>query len=956
MPEAIRRTKGRGASYRFDRGGTPADPGPFIGVVKNNVDPARMGRLQVYIEQFSGGDESNEKLWRTVSYLPPFYGSTYVPDASPSGAGTFLTNQQSYGMWFTPPDLGVSVICFFIEGDPNQGYYVGVVPDEGINHMVPAIGASRNYSLAQAQQDVLSGAALLPVTEINTGNNAIALDPRFFDRVKPVHTYVAAILFQQGLVNDQVRGPITSSSQRESPSTVYGVITPGRPIYQGGLTDQDIKEQLESEQLRPQDIAVIGRRGGHSIVMDDGDLTGRDNLIRIRTAKGHQITMSDEADCLYIIAANGQTWIELGSEGTVDVYSTNSVNVRSQGEINLHADKNINICAGENLNIRAGNIAVESQNTMAITSVGDLTAFSKTKVGVLSDGSIALQSDIGGWRCSGSLALKAGRIDLNGGPAPEPVKEPVAIKGFKLDDTQFVDGVGWQVQPGLLDTIVPRAPTHEPYPYHNLGVPVEIQVAAQPPQPPTAAVASALGSVENIPLVTPSVSDALGSQAGVAASGALSQAASVSGAVSGAVSQATSTVSNAVSTATAPLSAGVPSGVAAAIDSAAVLSTKAADVKVGNLDKAAVTGLLAQTKTAVGQASNVISVDKGIGQFGLKPNQLEAAGFLKPGTVSSISAAAVPAVSAEDIAEATRINNEGGSITPEQVAQNKKINSILSSPMSWAGKSGVGSLDNLLGNEKLQSAAQQGLMASSLEGLRTSGLATGLETPAVLSGLVQSATTLGVGSLNDFVKGGASPDIQQAIGATIKGAQFSTSFVDQKLGDFTSLPGPAIAAAQTVDRTVVDTGVQNVLDDPKIPAPTFGPAERVPEDPELLSIDDEAKATVLEAVEFLDSVKALIDLAIEESVRLDALQPLTTQQIDDFAAQREQYRALFNNNWKQTYVPKLDALEESRFDPVRSYVDASLTSISRLVKFLVTISQSQAELIKLWRENAVTTT
>lgn len=948
MSEAIRRTKGRGASYRFDRGGTPADPGPFVGVVKNNVDPARMGRLQVYIEQFSGGDENNSKLWRTVSYLPSFYGSTFVPGAAASGPGTFLTNQQSYGMWFTPPDLGVSVLCFFVEGDPNQGYYVGVVPDEGINHMIPAIGASRDFSLGEGQ-DFLSAAEILPVTEINTNNPGIALDPRFFARTKPVHSYLAAILYQQGLINDTVRGPITSNSQRESPSAVFGFSTPGRPIYQGGATDQDIKAQLEADEIQPQDIEVIGRRGGHSLVMDDGDLTGRDNLIRIRTAKGHQITMSDEADCLYIIAANGQTWIELGSEGSVDVYSTNSVNVRSQGEINLHADKDININAGQNLRIRAGNISMESQNTTQITSVDDFTIYSKTRLALLSDGSLALQSDRGSWRTKGNLVVKSNRIDLNGGPEPALIPDPKALTEFKLDDTKFVDGEGWQVQPGELETIVTRAPTHEPYPYHNQGVAVEVEVVAQPPQPPTPGVAAALASVTDIPVVAPPLSSALGSVPGA---GTIASATSAVSGVTAQVTGAVSAATNAVSTATAATSAGVPPGVAAAVDSASVLATKVADVKVGSLGKSEVTGLLAQAKSAVGQASNLISVDKGIGQFGLQPTQLEAAGFLKPGTLNNLKSKLPDVPSAQDIAEAARIVNEGGSITPEIVAQNRTINAALASPTAWTGKSGVGGLDNLLNNENLQSSAQQGLMSKSLEGLKTSGLATGQESAAVLSGLVQSATKLGVGSLDSFVKGAALPDVAAQIGATIKGAQFSTAFVDSKLGEFTNLSARAIPAVNTVDRSVVDQGVKDLVGDAKIPAPSFEPAEREPEDPELLSVSDESKAIVLEIVEFLDSVKVLADAAIEESIRLDALQPLTEEQIAAFSAQRDQWRAVFNDSWRSVYIPKIRELEGSRFDPVRGYVDASIASISRLAKFLQTISLAQKELIEQWRTNA----
>ena len=289
MPENINRTKGRPAGYKFDRGGTPTESGPVIGIVKNNVDPARSGRLQVYVEQFGGEDETDESLWRTVNYIPPFYGVTPGGGSNGESAGTFTGNQQSYGMWFTPPDLGTQVICFFVTGDPNQGYYLGCVPDPAINHMLPAIGASRRFELQNGPQDsYFAGASQLPVTEINNENQEIAEDPRFFDKVKPVHSYVAGIMMQQGLIRDTVRGPITSNAQRESPSAVFGISTPGQAIYQGGLNERDIKGQLERGLLKPQDVQVIARRGGHSIVLDDGDLEGRDNLVRIRTAKGHQ--------------------------------------------------------------------------------------------------------------------------------------------------------------------------------------------------------------------------------------------------------------------------------------------------------------------------------------------------------------------------------------------------------------------------------------------------------------------------------------------------------------------------------------------------------------------------------------------------------------------------------------------------------------------------------------------
>ena len=67
--ENIERSRGQPRNYKFDRGGSPTEFGPFIGRVTNNIDPTRQGRLQVYIEQFAGPNPDDPSLWRTVSYL-----------------------------------------------------------------------------------------------------------------------------------------------------------------------------------------------------------------------------------------------------------------------------------------------------------------------------------------------------------------------------------------------------------------------------------------------------------------------------------------------------------------------------------------------------------------------------------------------------------------------------------------------------------------------------------------------------------------------------------------------------------------------------------------------------------------------------------------------------------------------------------------------------------------------
>jgi hypothetical protein len=492
MAENVGRSQGRASNYKFDRGGTPAEMGPYIGTVVNNVDTTRQGRLQVAIAEFGAISKdgtpnlTDKTLWRTVSYCPPFYGATPLTSAPASGTGAYPGNRNTYGMWFTPPDIGVRVLCFFVAGDPSQGYYVGCIPDQGQNHMIPAIGAASQYVAGNKNQETyFANSKLLPVAEINEKNEGINNNPKFFDQKKPVHSFVAAVLFQQGLNDDPIRGVIGSSSQRESPSSCYGISTPGRAIYQGGAKDDTIKKDISNAQAAS--VAVIGRRAGHTLVMDDGNLEGQDNLIRIRTGKGHQITMSDDGNCFYICHANGQVWLELGQEGTLDVFATNSVNVRTQGTLNLHADKDINIFAGEQLNMKSKkNFTLQADEELSIASKKAMTLFSEAKMGLKSNTTFAIKTKTGTIDGGLALSLKGTLLSLNGGPALG-VDAPKGLTKYIMPDTSFNSSSGWAVAADGIESIVTRAPTHEPWPYHNQGVSNNVKLEKGKPTPPPGA-------------------------------------------------------------------------------------------------------------------------------------------------------------------------------------------------------------------------------------------------------------------------------------------------------------------------------------------------------------------------------------------------------------------------------------------------------------------------------------
>ena len=475
-----------------DAGGAVIKQVPLFGVVKDNIDTIRSGRLRVYISDMGGSDPEDDSTWVTVNYMSPFFGFTQG-SGDKTGYGTYLQNSASYGMWNSPPDVGTTVICIFVNGDTNYGYWIGCVPEPETLYMVPAIGASETVVLNAGESGSYGGATRLPVANINANNDKVDQSLDFWDQPKPVHSYLAGVLFQQGLLRDSIRGPIGTSSQRESPSRVgWGVNTPGRPIYEGGFDDTSITNNLTSD--KSDQLKVISRRAGHSFVMDDGDISGNDQLVRIRTSLGHQILLSDNGQTLFIVHANGQSYIELGKEGTIDMYATNSVNIRTQGDLNLHADNNININAMKDLNIAAKNININSEENFNIRTNLDIAIQTLGKFGLNSTGALSIKSagEVG-VTAGGAAFVTGSKVNLNTGSAgfvPGEVK-PIPIVAHT--DTLFDSTKGWAAAPAKLLSVVSRAPAHSPWASAGQGVNVKVNnnASANLPSAPSPAVAQA---------------------------------------------------------------------------------------------------------------------------------------------------------------------------------------------------------------------------------------------------------------------------------------------------------------------------------------------------------------------------------------------------------------------------------------------------------------------------------
>lgn len=464
---------------REDIAGVRIDSGPFIGIIKNNNDPIRSGRLQVWIPDL-GGDEDNSKNWRTVSYASPFYGTTFQSKTSKNN--TFNEVSHSYGMWAVPPDVGNQVICTFIAGDPNRGYWFACVNPDLSHYMVPGLAAGNYVDIDNAGPNIKAAYSrndsVWPVTEFNQ-NDTKNIKSGWVNNAKPPHEAQVAILLEQGLDRDRVRGGISSSSQRESPSMVFGISTPGRPVNDP-KDDPVFQQKLRAGTLTEEDLVIKSRKGGHTFVMDDGDQSGENQLIRLRTAGGHQILMNDSERVLYIANSDGTAWLEFTGGGHINVYSSAGMHLRTEGDFDIQSDSNINIEAADSIKIRAGS-SYELQSKTVSTKASQTLAFHGGKITTFSESSWVVQAGTGSILTSGLFAMENGELAINGGKeinawatridlntsAPEAVEKitPTAdLVSYKQNDVTWDAQRGlWARVNGAFETIVPTTPGHEPW-------------------------------------------------------------------------------------------------------------------------------------------------------------------------------------------------------------------------------------------------------------------------------------------------------------------------------------------------------------------------------------------------------------------------------------------------------------------------------------------------------------
>lgn len=339
--------------------------GPVLARIVDHLDPKYMGTLRVQLLREVGNLPKRVGESIPVKYLSPFYGVTALEHNGNNNS--FNDTQKSYGFWMVPPDVGTTVMVIFVDGDIKQGYWIGCVQDEHMNFMIPGLAATELHNEPGGSKRVVGEFNKRSYDNFDSDTTKIK---------KPVHPF-HQVLSTQGLSGDETRGITTSSARRDMPSNVYGISTPGPIDRRNGAK----KGNLGYKESRVAGT-FVSRLGGSTFVMDDGDPnflrvgpaseapskyasvenkeTGGDptiphnELVRIRTRTGHQILLHNSEDLIYIGNARGTTWIELTSNGKIDIFANDSVSIHTKADLNITADRDINLKAERNVNIKAG--------------------------------------------------------------------------------------------------------------------------------------------------------------------------------------------------------------------------------------------------------------------------------------------------------------------------------------------------------------------------------------------------------------------------------------------------------------------------------------------------------------------------------------------------------------------------------------------------------------------------
>lgn len=281
-------------------------------------------------------------------------------------------------------------------------------------------------------------------------------------------------------------------------------------------------------------------------------------------------------------------------------------------------------------------------------------------------------------------------------------------------------------------------------------------------------------------------------------------------------------------------------------------------------------GMAGLTKL-VDQPASVISDAKGVGSFGLDANQLQTAGFLKPGTTNLLS---------------DGVNS---------------LSSVLKSPSVWTGKEGITNLQSLLANESAQSKIQQNLMATGAAGLDTLGINVSSLTPAAATGTLLNAAKSIPGTAA-WAKGTGLPtDLKTGFDANAVAGSFGVNLSNLKTNGPMLEEEKIVGSTNTVNRETVNAATQRIIGNPKIPSLNYSNSSNIS--------DDAFNSATLELNSALTTQFEKLVALGQQAIALNERPTITQEEYNRLLAARDDYRTFGSGTTQPMYKKWLNDYE-----------------------------------------------
>jgi hypothetical protein len=386
---------------------------------------------------------------------------------------------------------------------------------------------------------------------------------------------------------------------------------------------------------------------------------------------------------------------------------------------------------------------IQSDENLLLGSQKSTLLSSKQFLGLRSDGTLGLQGKFASVKSGSQLNLQAGLINLNGASAAS-IPEVPNIQNVRLPDTEFFTGRGWVSVPEQLETIVSRAPTHEPFVGHGQGANVSV-------------------NLNPIPVVIP--------DAGTAAN-------EIYETVSTQPVQRGVTLEQVVVESVSPVTAGTLTADQITVMNAQTAANVSALYPAYDDNRQLYPGFeLDENNNPVYVGPELGSASRGVGVYAQSTTALVSSGLVNPAALTLIQTGVSP-------------------------------RTVLESAANWTGQFGVNSLTDYLNNRTLQNVVQIGLLVAAYQGLTDRGVLKGNEPPRYVATFVQPATTYGVDAVTQWVDGFADSEQIDALTVAARQGQYAIDFVEAYGEEYNFLDtvptGPFEANRDEIDQIVAN--------------------------------------------------------------------------------------------------------------------------------------------------------